>query len=168
MLRLQVYLSWRAEVIEMVSKRIVSILTMVFVIFLLSCNNVYALDCYQESSGYPAPLPSQIICPFVRVINLALLLVGAVLIAMIVLGAIKMAVSLGDPKALQGAKLTWTYAIIGTFVVLGSFFILFLINKTFGLGINLFERGNAAAGIFEKIQENIRSFMESIFVYEQG
>jgi len=145
------------------------LVTFTSLVSISAVNQTYALDCdINMTSEYPAPLPSQILCPFVRVFNLGLILVGAVLIMMIVMGAIKMATSLGDPKAYQGASLTWTYALIGTFVVLGSFALIFILNKTFGLGIALFEGDGASDGIFSKIQENWANFLDSAFIFEQN
>jgi len=148
-------------------KKFIKVIIPFLIIISTSFSSVYALDCELGAENYAAPLPSQIFCPFVKIFNLSLLLVGVVLLAMIIFGAIKMATALGDPKGLQGAHLTWTYAVVGTFVVLGSFAFIAIINKLFGLGIKIFEGGGLSGALFSKMQDNIEGFLNSIFVYEQ-
>ncbi len=45
----------------------------------------------------------------------------------------------GDPRGLEGAKQTWTYAVYGFFVVVGFTAIIMIIGKL--LGINLSPSG---------------------------
>lgn len=72
-----------------------------------------------------------------NVINVAFLFLGAVCIIFLLYGSLLLVLSRGDQKALQKAKGTITYAVIGTVFVLSTF----LIVNTFAyfLGIpNLF------------------------------
>ena len=137
-----------------------------FFIFISIQKQAFALDCVTEDPNYPAPLPSQIFCPLIKVVNLGLILVGAVLIIMIVMGAIKMATALGDPKGLQGANLTWTYAVIGAFIVLASITLISILNNVFDLGIGLLGSDNPN-GIFTKIQTNWDNFLETALIFEK-
>ncbi len=50
-------------------------------------------------------------------------------------GAIKMSLSLGDPKAYQSSMNTMLFAGVGALIVLGAFTIFFILNKTLGLGL---------------------------------
>ena len=60
---------------------------------------------------------------FNNIIAAALTFAGVVALFFIILSGIKMITSGGDPKAVDGAKKTLTFAIIGLVLVLLSFFI---------------------------------------------
>lgn len=89
--------------------------------------------CYIEPD-LAAPHPRHIICPLIRIVNLLLLVSGVGLAVFIGYGAIKLSASLGDPKAFEGALRTFLFAIIGFFVIVGSFALLFILDRTLGLG----------------------------------
>jgi len=148
-------------------KLLPKIFLVVFLVLITAQKQAFALDCVSDDPNYPAPLPSQIFCPLIKVVNFGLIFVGVVLIIMIILGAIKMATALGDPKGLQGANLTWTYAVIGTFIVLGSFTLIFILNNVFGLGISILG-GDDPGGIFTKIQSNFDRLLESALIFQQN
>lgn len=80
-----------------------------------------------------APSPLAILCPVVRYLNLILYASAAIFIIMVFLSAIKFAMSQGDPKALQGAKGSLTWTIIGFIVVIGVFTILVILKNVLGL-----------------------------------
>ncbi len=69
----------------------------------------------------------------VRVIELAFMFVGAVTLLMLLYGSLRYITSGGDPKAVQGAQKTITFALIGMGVVIGSFVIIRMITETLGL-----------------------------------
>lgn len=70
----------------------------------------------------------------VNIINLAFMFLGAVTLLMLLFGSIKFITSSGDPKALQGAQKTMTYAITGAVVVMMAFVLVNLATQTLGLG----------------------------------
>jgi thiosulfate reductase cytochrome b subunit len=70
---------------------------------------------------------------FENVIRAALLFSGVVALFFIILSGIKMITSGGDPKQLEGARQTLTYAIIGLVIVLLSFFIISTIGYITGV-----------------------------------
>ncbi len=111
------------------------------------------------TQGIEVPLPSQIICPFLRLINLALMLSGVVLAVFIGYGAIKLAVSLGDPKGYEGSMRTFLFAIIGFFVVVGAFSLLFVLNNTLGLGLGYGSANSITEGIFNWWRGFLRGFL---------
>jgi hypothetical protein len=80
-----------------------------------------------------APNPSSIACILGRVITIMLYVAGAIFVAMVAYGAIKLAMASGDPKGYEGARLTWTYAIMGVGVVLGFGAIFSIVGKLFGI-----------------------------------
>ena len=76
---------------------------------------------------------------FQNVINAALTFAGIVAVFMIVYAGIRYITSRGDPKAVEGARNTLTWAIIGLVVVLVSFTIINLIGAFTGAKcINMF------------------------------
>ena len=116
---------------------------------LSAASPAYAVDC--DLSSVPAdaaPSPDKIFCPLIKVINVGIALGGVVFLIFILIGAIKLAVSLGDPKGFQGASDTWTYAVIGVFVVFGAFMLVGIVDRMFGLGIgdslNLVDQATSA------------------------
>ena len=70
------------------------------------------------------------LCPIQSAIWLGLYFVGAVLIIMILYGGIKALMSTGDARQLEGAKLVWTYSILGALVILLA---IFIVQIAFGL-----------------------------------
>lgn len=69
----------------------------------------------------------------VNIINLLFAFLGTVTVLIIIFGAIKFVVSSGDPKAIETAKKTITYAIIGAIVVLLAFLIINAFYTILGL-----------------------------------
>lgn len=103
-----------------------------FLVLALNFSVTYAADCdLGNASG--APTPRSIVCVIGRVFNIAMLAGGLVFIGMIGYVAIKFAMSNGDWKGYEGAKTTFTYAVIGVFIVIGVLGIMSLIGKTFGI-----------------------------------
>ncbi len=69
----------------------------------------------------------------VSVIELAFAFLGAVLLLLLMWGAVKFIISRGDPKGIQEAQKTMTYAVIGAVVVLGSFILINIVTTALGL-----------------------------------
>lgn len=69
---------------------------------------------------------------FQNVVFAALLFAGVVAVFLIIYSGIKFITSGGDPKQVEGARHTMTYAIIGLVVILLSFFIINLIANITG------------------------------------
>jgi len=108
-----------------------------------------------QEKDLPPPTLVDLFDVLKRVLYAGLALVGVVVIIMILIGAIKMALSLGDPKALQGAHLTWTYAAIGAVVVLGFFLVFRVVTGIMGI-----ETGIATPGVmFDTLFDSIDAFM---------
>lgn len=68
-----------------------------------------------------------------RIINVSMISAGAVLVAMIGYGVWKSSLATGDPRGLEGAKSTWTYAIYGFFIIAGAIAILLIIQGIVGI-----------------------------------
>ncbi|MBI3559399.1 hypothetical protein HY085_03290 [Candidatus Gottesmanbacteria bacterium] len=68
-----------------------------------------------------------------NVIGIAFLFLGAVTVLFLLWGAIRFVISRGDPKGIQEAQKTMTYAIIGAVVVLGAFILINMVTTAFGL-----------------------------------
>lgn len=70
---------------------------------------------------------------FQNIVTAAVVLAGVVAVVLIVLSGIKLITSGGDPKQVEGARKTMTYAIIGLVLILLSFFIIKLIGFITGV-----------------------------------
>ncbi len=68
-----------------------------------------------------------------ELINTGLTFAGTVTIAFIIVAAYQLLTSAGDPKKVQSAKGTLTYAIIGLVVVLLAFFVINFIAFSTGV-----------------------------------
>lgn len=68
-----------------------------------------------------------------NVIGIAFLFLGAVTVLFLLWGAIRFILARGDPKGLQEAQKTMTYAVIGAVVVLGAFILINMVTTAFGL-----------------------------------
>ncbi len=70
---------------------------------------------------------------FSNIINWALILAGSATVFLIIFAGIKFITSGGDPKQVQGARQTATWAIIGLLVILFSFAIVNIIAGVTGV-----------------------------------
>ena len=68
-----------------------------------------------------------------RVVNTLLMVAGLVLVAMVGYGVVKATLATGDSRALEGAKSTWTYALYGFFIVVGSTAIVVIVTGILGV-----------------------------------
>lgn len=76
---------------------------------------------------------------FQNIVTAALLFAGLVALVLVILSGIKLITSSGDPKQVEGAKHTLTYAIIGLVIILSSFLIIRIIGTVTGADcINFF------------------------------
>jgi len=75
---------------------------------------------------------------FQRIVSYALGFAGIVLFILLIVGGFKYITSGGDPKAVEGAKKTLTYAIGGLVVILVSYLILVLITNITGVDVTQF------------------------------
>ncbi len=87
-------------------------------------------DCLDKFTGTPTLNCVPIV--FGNVVKAALMFAGVVAVFLIVISGIKFINSSGDPKQVEGARKTMTYAIIGLVIVLSSFFIIDVIGKSTG------------------------------------
>lgn len=70
---------------------------------------------------------------FSNVVSVLIALAGVVLFILIVMAGLKFLTSGGDPKAVEGAKKTLTYAVGGLVAILLSYLVLLLIEKVANL-----------------------------------
>lgn len=75
---------------------------------------------------------------FQRVVGFALGFAGIVLFILLIIGGFKYITSGGDPKAVEGARKTLTYAIAGLLVILLSYLVLVLIKEITGVDVTNF------------------------------
>jgi hypothetical protein len=84
--------------------------------------------------------------------NIVVSLVGLVLVAVLAFGIWKSSMSLGDPRGLEGAKQTWTYALFGFMVIVLFFVIFYTILGFLGIGNSLTPK-ILLDKLFEALQE---------------
>ncbi len=94
-----------------------------------------------------------------RIIGLFFAASAAVLIIMIAYGIIKGSLAAGDPRGLEGAKGTWTYAIYGFLIIVLSMLIVRIIRGRLGL--------SGPFG-FELFFDNIFNSVDSLVNTAQG
>lgn len=70
---------------------------------------------------------------FENIVRAALLFAGVVALFFIIISGIRLITSGGDPKAVEGARKTLTFAIIGLVIILLSFFIISVIGYITGV-----------------------------------
>ena len=68
-----------------------------------------------------------------NIVGKAFLFLGLVTIVFLFVGAIQFIISRGDPKGIEKAQKTMTYAIIGAIVVMGSFILIEIVLKALSL-----------------------------------
>lgn len=119
-----------------VFKKLKLIAIFLTLIYTLSGNVAYAAGCSSIANPDPNDPTAQlksIICPVYQVFNIAVFSSGAIFVGLILLGSLKFSLSQGDQKAIEGAKATITWGVIGFLIVLGATLILNLILGTFGI-----------------------------------
>lgn len=88
--------------------------------------------CLKDPTGLQIATLDCIPIVFRNIIRAALMFAGIIALIFIILSGIKMVTSGGDPKAVDAAKKTLTFAIIGLVIVLLSFFIVSIIGYITG------------------------------------
>jgi hypothetical protein len=76
---------------------------------------------------------------FSNVVNIILGIAGIAFFILLLSSGFKFITSGGDPKALEGAKKTLTYAIAGLILIIASYLILLLIKELIGVDVTIFK-----------------------------
>jgi len=100
--------------------------------------NVFAQEYSDLSGDSPATLQDLEVV-FSRVVEIVLGLAGIVLFLMLIMGGFRFITVGGDPKAIEGAKKTLTYAIGGIVLIALSFLILRFISTFTGVDVTQFK-----------------------------
>lgn len=87
-------------------------------------------NCIDQTSGVPTLMCLPAV--FQNIVTAALVFAGVVAVIIVIISGIKFITSSGDPKQVEGAKHTMTYAIIGLVIILLSFFIIKIIAALTG------------------------------------
>jgi len=93
---------------------------------------------WSVNADTPAPL-SDLEVVFSKVVGVVLGFAGIVFFVLLILSGFKFMTAGGDPKALESAKKTLTYAIGGLVVILLSYLILVLIQTITGVNVTTFK-----------------------------
>jgi len=76
---------------------------------------------------------------FSNVVNIILGIAGITFFVLLLSSGFKFITSGGDPKALEGAKKTLTFAIGGLILIIVSYLILLLIKEITGVDVTIFK-----------------------------
>lgn len=76
---------------------------------------------------------------FSNVVNIILGIAGVTFFVLLLSSGFKFITSGGDPKALEGAKKTLTFAIGGLILIIASYLILVLIKEITGVDVTIFK-----------------------------
>ena len=76
---------------------------------------------------------------FSNVVNIILGIAGITFFVLLLSSGFKFITSGGDPKALEGAKKTLTFAIGGLILIIASYLILLLIKEITGVDVTIFK-----------------------------
>ncbi len=101
-------------------------------------STVFAQD-YSDSSGESPATLQDLEATFGRIVEVVLGLAGVTLFIMLIMGGFRFITAGGDPKAIESAKKTLTYAIMGIVLVALSFLILRFISTFTGVDVTLFQ-----------------------------
>ncbi len=88
--------------------------------------------CFATEWNPDEPTLGDIKFVLIRVVNWAVFVVGIVFVLVLAYGAWKASTALGDPRGLESAKGTWTYALFGVIIVVGFFAIFSIVGGFFG------------------------------------
>lgn len=77
-------------------------------------------------------------CIVSNILNVAITLIGLGIFAMLIIGSYQMITSGGDPKAVEAAKATITYAVMGLVIAILAWFIIFAIATLTGANTGAF------------------------------
>ena len=113
-----------------------------------TANVANAITCDTERIKEGDPHLTDIVCPIIQTINIFVFSAGLIFIIYVVFAAYKYYTSMGDPKAAMGAQKTLTTALMGFFLIIGVFTILYLIANLLGID-------TAIINPFDKIQESL-------------
>lgn len=99
--------------------------------------NLLAADFADTTGEIPATIEDLEVV-FSNVVGIALALGGIVLFVLLLMGGFKYITAGGDPKAIEGAKKTLTYAIFGIVLLALAFLIIRLIEQITGAPVTKF------------------------------
>jgi hypothetical protein len=92
--------------------------------------------CFAYYATPDAPPLTSIVPIIGRILNIAVGVSGVALVAMIAYGVWKSSLATGDPRGLEGAKQTWSYALYGFFIIVGAYAAIVIISSLLGVGVS--------------------------------
>ncbi len=130
--------------------KVMKLLNFLFMLgFFFRCTTVFA-----EADLDTDPSLSLLQSILENTFNIVVIAVGGVLVAVVAYGIWKSSLSLGDPRGLEGAKQTWTYALYGFMVIILFFVVFTIVTGFFGVS-SLGNPKNILGEVFKAINELI-------------
>ena len=133
------------------------LIAIVFMALFFGANAVYA------ATPHDPPTMEEAQGVIERIFNIVVLSAVGVFVAVAAYGIWKSSLSVGDPRGLDGAKQTWTYALYG-FAVVVLFWAIFKIAQEF-LGIPAITPKDLLDRVFEALQSLVTVSITSGRVY---
>ncbi len=94
----------------------------------------------EYENGVPgAPTLKCLEAVFANIVSSVMTLAGIALFVMLVIGAFRYLTSGGEPKAVESARKTMTYAIVGIVIIVSSYLVLRLLTNFTGVDLLKFE-----------------------------
>lgn len=114
-----------------VTKKFILAIFFAIHLFLLTGTNKAYAAVFNCNIGDP-PTLQDIACPVTAALNLFIVSVGFVFVGVLFYGSIKYSLSEGDSKAIEGAKKTLTWGVIGFVAVVATVSLLNIVLSIFG------------------------------------
>lgn len=118
-------------------KKIIKHVTLYFIVSVMFPTVALASSCGFSYTGDGPTGLSDMLCPVLNAANILLLASGAVLVVLVLMGGLKYIMAQGDPKGIQGAHVTLTYAVYGFVVVVGLFVITSILSSLTGTDVDI-------------------------------
>ncbi len=128
------------------------ILTVMFDLFLLVSFYSFA----EAPTPVEMPTFEKLFNLILKIFGIILAVSGGVFVIMVAYGIIKSSLATGDPRGIEGAKSTWSYAIYGFMVIIISWVLVIFIRNLLGMSTE----GLSPSGFLNSVLDGINSLVD--------
>ncbi len=111
---------------------------LIFLSWVLSTNVIYASNWISSSDGEKPATFADLEIIFSNILGILFPIAGITLFIMIVIAGFRWMTSAGDPKGMESAKNTLTWAILGLIFLIGAWLVLVFIRQITGIDVTIF------------------------------
>lgn len=120
-------------------KKLLPAVNFSILLLLVSLSRVYAVTPIPDPSGEPGYTPlDQLETLFANLISVAVIIGAFLAFAMIIAGGFRYIIARGDEKAIDSARSTITWAVLGLVLIIGSWLILSFVSDFTGIQLTRF------------------------------